>query len=331
MSIQLTLDDLKALAHKSKNELLREGLDLGHKQCLDLQSRIHGFRNYEEAKAKLEPAKTVTGSATLGAELRITPPPPLPELVQRFASDPVARVKSVYHPSPSKQRDELARARQEGRSDQALAYLAGTRFGCTDRLAFLMLGWVVPDKEYPMEADSPGTSEQLKACREIMLWPESVGRVAEIARLGRPWAEIAANWEALCAVHDHELHERFPTLVTAGSLSALACQGQARASKERVDQIGEAYLSATSRLYPRTDWRGWRMSEICSGGHARTYGSVDSDEDDPAENLVWLPEECMTVTLVKFGHPPTLVMIPRSLLARDMLAIAKRMDSRLTA
>jgi hypothetical protein len=31
MAIHLTLDDLKALAHKSKDELSREGLDLGHK------------------------------------------------------------------------------------------------------------------------------------------------------------------------------------------------------------------------------------------------------------------------------------------------------------
>jgi DNA polymerase-3 subunit beta len=63
MGINLSEAVLKELAHKTKRELDREGVQLGHKKCLDLQARIHGFTNYEHAKAALTDREAVIDDA----------------------------------------------------------------------------------------------------------------------------------------------------------------------------------------------------------------------------------------------------------------------------
>lgn len=85
MAIDVDLDTLKQLAHRGMRLLESAGLALSHKQCLDLVARMHGFTNYEAAKASLgtsgrggvrgEPPATKgdAGGSTVSTQRRLTP------------------------------------------------------------------------------------------------------------------------------------------------------------------------------------------------------------------------------------------------------------------
>lgn len=51
MAIRTDEATLKKLAHNALPILAASGLELGHKQCLELVARMHGYENYETAKA----------------------------------------------------------------------------------------------------------------------------------------------------------------------------------------------------------------------------------------------------------------------------------------
>lgn len=63
MDTQVDLLTLKKLAHRAQPVLEAAGLKLGHKQCLEVVARMHGFENFEAAKALLQktPSKASSG------------------------------------------------------------------------------------------------------------------------------------------------------------------------------------------------------------------------------------------------------------------------------
>jgi len=56
MAIQVDLATLKQLAHNAQPLLEAAGLSLGHKQCLEMVARMHGYENFETAKGTLDKA-----------------------------------------------------------------------------------------------------------------------------------------------------------------------------------------------------------------------------------------------------------------------------------
>lgn len=76
MAIRTDEATLKKLAHNAQPILAAAGLELGHKQCLELVARMHGHENYESAKASFgvqegtRDASGKAGASTAGSRGR---------------------------------------------------------------------------------------------------------------------------------------------------------------------------------------------------------------------------------------------------------------------